>query len=188
MLREYSLSLISLLKGIVYGHQKEVWENLMYHEADVKKYFSALGLELWLDKSEQYAYLRQADLEEFQQVPKLAEKRPLNFQVSLLCLLLRKQLLESDAQGGAGKTTIGYNDILNKMLPFLADSSDEAKQQDKLLSSINKVIEIGFLKKLEDGSGEYEIHRIIKAFVNADVVDDMVNKLQRYAAEKNSDS
>ena len=48
----YSLSLIALLKGIVYSHQKEVWDNLLRFEPDVKKYFLTVGLDLFLDKSE----------------------------------------------------------------------------------------------------------------------------------------
>ena len=50
MEQKYSLSLIALLKGIVYNHQKEVWENLLHYEPDVKKYFDPIGLELFFDK------------------------------------------------------------------------------------------------------------------------------------------
>jgi len=184
MYREYSLSLISLLKGIVYDHQKDVWDNLLSYEPDIKKYIAALGLELWLDKSEGYAYLYQAESEVEASMPKLAEKRQLHFHVSLLCLLTRRYLLEFDAQGGSGKTTINHQDIVNGMQSFMPNAADEAKQQDKISASINKVIEIGFLRKMEDGSNDYEIHRIIKGFVKADVVDDMLKKLQAYAGEK----
>src|SRR5437870_5510969 len=96
----HSLSLIALLKGIVYNHQKDVWENLLRYEPDVKKYFHPIGLELFLDKSEGYAFLRQQDQvdETETQLPRLAEKRQLNFLTSLLCVVLRKYLLEHDAQ------------------------------------------------------------------------------------------
>ena len=46
MIKEYSLSLISLLKGVVYDHQKIAWANLLDYEADVKKYFATIGLDL----------------------------------------------------------------------------------------------------------------------------------------------
>jgi hypothetical protein len=68
---------------------------------------------------------------------------------------------------------------------FLPSASDEAKQQDKVIATINKVIDIGFLRKLEDNSNNYEIHRIIKGFVNADVIDEMLQRLERHAVEKN---
>ena len=68
-----------MLKGILYIHQRDAWENLLRYESEVKKYFSALGLEVYVDKSEGYAYLRQIELEEEMEVPKIAEKRQLNF-------------------------------------------------------------------------------------------------------------
>ena len=102
----YSLSLITLLKGILYNHQKAAWENLLQYEPEVKKYFSAIGLDVYIDKSEGYAYLQQVQYEEESELPKLAEKRQLNFFTSLLCIVLRKYLLEQDAQGGSVRTII----------------------------------------------------------------------------------
>ncbi|MFW2475380.1 MAG: DUF4194 domain-containing protein, partial [Sediminibacterium sp.] len=74
MLREYSLSLVSLLKGILYDHQTLAWENLRKYEPEVKKYFSAIGLEVYIDKSEGYAFLRQVQLEDEVEIPKIAER------------------------------------------------------------------------------------------------------------------
>lgn len=183
---EYSLSLIVLLKGILYNHQKEAWDNLLQYEPEVKKYFSVIGLELYLDKSEGYAYLKQKEREdEVMAMPRLSEKRQLNLFTSLLCLVLRKFLLEMDAQGGSVRSIISEQDVINRTKLFLPASSDEARQHDKIKSAINRVIEIGFLRKLEDNDENYEVHRIIKGFVNADVIDDMLKRLQLYSEEKN---
>ncbi len=185
MTREYSLSLITLLKGILYNHQKDAWENLLQYEPEIKKYFSAIGLEVYIDKSEGFAYLRQNEPEEELLIPRLAEKRQLNFFTSLLCIVLRKYLLEQDAQGGSVRAIITQQEIINRTKMFLPSASDEAKQQDKIIATINKVIDIGFLRKLEGTSDNYEIHRIIKGFVNAAVIDEMLQRLERHASEKN---
>jgi hypothetical protein len=185
MEHEYSLSLITILKGPVYNHQKEVWENLLHYEPDVKKYFSPLGLDLFLDKSEGYAFLRPRERnEEDVQLPKLTEKRQLNFLTSLLCIVLRKFLLEHDAQGGSVRSIINEQEIINRAKVFLPGANDEAKQQEKIITTINRILEIGFLRKLEDQEKNYEIHRIIKGFVNADVIDETLKRLQSYAEEK----
>jgi hypothetical protein len=184
MIRDYSLSLITMLKGILYDHQKDAWENLLRYEPEVKKYFSAIGLEVYIDKSEGYAYLRQIEFEEEMEVPKIAEKRQLNFFTSLLCIILRKYLLERDAEAGTIRTTINLQEIVNRMKSFLPAASDEARQHDRIVTTINKVIEIGFLKRLEGSNNDYEIHRVIKGFVNANVIDETLKKLQIYAAEK----
>lgn len=181
----YSISLIALFKGIVYDHQKDAWENLLRYEPDVKKYVLPLGLELYMDKSEGYAYLRQRQwMDEEEPLPRLAEKRQLNFFTSLLCVVLRKYLLEQDAQGGSVRSIISEQEIINRVRVFLPTVADEAKQQDRVVTTINKVIEIGFLRKLDDQGRNYEIHRILKGFVNADVIDDMLRGLQQYAVEK----
>ena len=183
----YSLSLISLLKGIVYSDQKEVWENLLTYEADVQQYFKQINLELYLDKAEGYGFLRQREFEpedEAAKLPKLAERRQLNFQVSLLCLVLRKYLLEHDAEGGTVRSIISEQEIINRAKVFLPLADDEAKQQDKIVSSIKKVIEIGFLRKLAGAESNYEIHRIIKGFINAEVIEDMLTELKKYSEDK----
>lgn len=189
MEQEYSLSLIALLKGIVYDHQKAVWENLLRYEPDVKKYFRPVGMELFLDKSEGYAFLRQKEWEDDDPpLPRLAEKRQLNFLTSLLCIVLRKYLLELDVRGGSVRSIINEQEIIDRVKVFLPAANDEAKQQEKIVSTINKVTEIGFLRKLDDQEKNYEIHRIIKGFVNADVINDLLAKLRDYALERNISS
>ena len=174
------------MKGVVYEHQKIAWSNLLSYEADVKKYFATIGLDLFLDKSEGYAFLKQVEFEEEVNIPRLAEKRQLNFYVSLLCLVLRKYLLENDAQGGTLRAIITQQEIINRVKLFMPSVPDEAKQQDKIITTINKVIDIGFIRKLEDNTDNYEIHRIIKGFVNADEIDSTLKRLESYAAEKKS--
>lgn len=66
----------------------------------------------------------------------------------------------------------------------MPSAPDEAKQQDKIITTINKVIDIGFLRKVEGNTDNYEIHRIIKGFVNADEIDAALKRLESYAAEK----
>jgi len=46
------------------------------------------------------------------------------------------------------------------------------------------VIDIGFLRKLDDQEKNYEVHRIIKGFVNADAIDELLQKLRKYAEDK----
>lgn len=105
---------------------------------------------------------------------------------SLVCIVLRKFLLEHDAQGGSVRSIISEQEIINRVKVFLPNANDEAKQQEKINTAINKVVDIGFLRKLEDQEKNYEIHRIIKGFVNADVIDETLQKFRNYASEKNT--
>ena len=181
-MKPYSNILISLLKGIVYSHNKH-WDDLLNYEHDVKNYFSDISLEVIIDKSEGYAYLKQKETEddENEGTLRLIEKRQLNFHVSLLCLLLRKHLIESDSEGDAIKAILSKDDITNLMKPFYKETTNEAKQLSQINSAINRVIDEGFLRRMKTEEEQYEISRIINAFINADVVKNELEKLENYS-------
>ena len=57
---------------------KKLWDELLKpeNEADIKKYFADIYLDVVIDKSEGYAYLKQrASEEEEDETPKLIEKK-----------------------------------------------------------------------------------------------------------------
>ncbi|MCL5978211.1 MAG: DUF4194 domain-containing protein [Nitrospirae bacterium] len=173
-----------MLKGIVYSHNEKVWDELLKpeNEADVKKYFADINLELIIDKSEGYAYLKQRQSEDDEEeAPKLIERRQLNFHVSLLCLLLRKHLIENDREGESSKAILTKEEIIQLVKPFYRETTNEANQQKQIEAAMKRVIDEGFLRKMKTEDEQYEINRIIKAFVNADVVKDSLDKLQNYA-------
>lgn len=186
MTKPYSHILVALLKGIVYSHNEKVWNELLKpeNEADVKKYFADINLELIIDKSEGYAYLKQRQSEdEEEEAPKLIERRQLNFHVSLLCLLLRKHLIENDREGESTKAILTREEIIQLVKPFYKETTNEANQQKQIEAAMKRVIDEGFLRKMKTEDEQYEINRIIKAFVNADVVKDSLDKLQTYARQ-----
>jgi len=188
MTKPYSHILVALLKGIVYSHNEKVWDELLKpeNEADVKKYFADINLELIIDKSEGYAYLKQRQSEDDEEeAPKLIERRQLNFHVSLLCLLLRKHLIENDREGESTKAILTKEEIIQLVKPFYKETTNEANQQKQMEAAMKRVIDEGFLRKMKTEDEQYEINRIIKAFVNADVVKDSLEKLKSYAEIQN---
>jgi hypothetical protein len=182
-MKPYSNILITLLKGIVYSDSK-YWNNLLDNEQDVKNYFDDINLSVIIDKSEGYAYLKQKPIEEENEdALKLIDKRQLNFHVSLLCLLLRKHLIESDSEGDADRAILTKNEIVDLMKPFYKETTNEQNLIANINAAINKVEKEGFLRQMKTDDEQYEINRIIKAFVNADVV---MNELEKLVNYKNS--
>ena len=182
-MKKYSNALISLLKGIVYSHSK-YWGVLLDCENDVKNYFSNINLEVIIDKSEGYAYLKQKETtdDENEGDLKLIGKRQLSFHISLLCLLLRKHLIESDSQGYTSKVILSKENIINLMKPFCKETTNEARQNSQINSAINTVVDEGFLRPMKTEDEQYEINRIIKAFINADIVKCELEKLENYSS------
>jgi len=188
-MKQFSNILISLLKGIVYSHSK-YWDDLLNNEHDVKNYFSDINLDVIIDKPEGYAYLRQKkDNEENAETLRLIEKRQLSYHVSLLCLLLRKHLIENDREGESINAILSKDDIINLMKPFFKTASNEEKEIRQITTAINKVAEEGFLRRMKTEDEQYEIRRIIKAFVDAEVVKNELEKLKNHvnSEEENDD-
>ncbi len=185
--------LVVLLKGVLYqdGDARR-WSHLLKLQNRVRDYVTVLGLELILDEAEGYAFLRsrQFDTVEDEQadnsdaIPRLITRRQLSFPVSLLLALLRKKLAEFDASGGETRLVLTRDNIVELIRLFLPDSSNEARLVDQIERHINKVVELGFLRRLKSttptSQPSYEVRRIIKAFVDAQWLSELDAKLETY--------
>ena len=181
---------IMLLKGVIYREEGDrLWGALLKLQARVRDYVSILGLELVLDEAEGYAFLRSrtalAEDETAPRVPRLVARRPLSFPVSLLLALLRKKLAEFDAGGGDTRLVLSRDDIVELIRVFLPDSSNEARLIDQIDTHINKIVELGFLRRLRVAGGppSFEVRRILKAFVDAQWLADFDVQLAAYQAQ-----
>ena len=179
------LVVVSLMKGVIYRDQHPaVWLQLEEIQGAVLDYVRVMGLDLIIDEAEGYAFLRQLgeqDVDESaQQLPRLVARRPLSFPVSLLCVLLRKKMVELDATGGDARLILTREQIVEMMRVFLPDRANEARLFDQIDTHINKVAEFGFLKKLAGNPPAWEVRRIIKALVDADWLADFNEKLKVY--------
>lgn len=191
MKKVYSNVLIALLKGIVYSHQKEIWNTLILpeNERDVRNYFADIHLDLIIDKSEGYAYLKQqqtpADEEENEQEApmRLIRRRALTFHVSLLCLLLRKHLIENDQTGESTRAILSREEINSQMKLYMKESTNEAVANKQIDAAIKKVEDEGFLRRMKTEQEQYEVNRIIKAFVNADQVGEWLERYKEYVKQ-----
>ena len=166
-----SLPMIGLFKGVVYADQgHDNWQNLLERQAAIADYVAQLGLELIVDEAEGYAFLRQrpgGDEDGDVELPRLMARRQLGYPVSLLLALLRKKLAEHDAAGADPRLILSREQIVDLVRVFLPDSANEARLVDRIDSDINKVVELGFMRRLQGQDGQFEVRRILKAFVDA---------------------
>ncbi len=187
---DLSALVILLLKGVIYQEADAgLWNALLNLQARVRDYVAVLGLELAFDEAEGYAFLRsrpEADDDAAPKLPRLVARRPLSFPVSLLLALLRKKLAEFDASGGDTRLVLTRDEIVELIRVFLPESSNEAKLIDQIETHLNKIVELGFLRKLKPGTGQaavFEVRRILKAFVDAQWLADFDARLAAYQAQ-----
>ena len=197
--------MVPLLKGVVYrDNDAAVWNGLVHGQAQVRDYVTVLGLELVLDEAEGHAFLRSRHDGEAQAEagagggaaegtgpPRLVARRPLSFPVSLLLALLRKKLAEFDAGGGDTRLVLTRDEIVEMIRVFLPDTSNEARLVDRIDAHLNRVVELGFLRRMRTGPTAparagarmtFEVRRILKAFVDAQWLAEFDARLAEYRA------
>lgn len=176
-----------LLRGVLYRDDDgRAWQELVNVQAAVRDYVAVIGLDLHLDEAEGYAFLSsQEGKPDVPDAPlRLVPRRQLSFPVSLLLALLRKKLAESDAGGNDSKLVVTTGDVAEMMRVFLPAGSNEARFVDSIETHLNKVAELGFVRKLRGGrrGGEqaYEVRRIIQAFIDAQWLTEFDERLADY--------
>ena len=181
--------LIGLLKGVVYReNDAALWQALLSLQARVRDYVSVVGLELMLDEAEGYAWLRNRPAAEGEtELPRLIAKRPLSFPVSLLLALFRKKLVELDAAGGETRLILSRDDIVEMLRVFLPPNANEARMVDQIDTHINKIAEMGFIRRLRGQEHQIEVRRILQAFVDAQWLTEFDRRLDDYRAYLNTE-
>lgn len=183
-----SVAATHLMKGVVYRDTHPVpWHHLMRLQAQVRDYVAVLGLVVVIDEAEGYAFLRSQPRDDEGDgqpaIPRLIPRRALSFHVSLLLALLRKKLAEFDASNADTRLVLTRQQIVDMCAVFLPTSTGEARLIDQIDAHIAKVVELGFMRRIDDTDGTYEVRRIIKAFIDAQWLADFEERLAEYAAE-----
>lgn len=183
---ELTAVVITLLKGLVTKEaDSQAWNNLIKLQIRVRDYIKTLNLELFLDETEGYAFLktRQSNAETPDTIPRLISRRALSYHVSLLLALLRKKLTEFDATGGDTRLILTRQEIVQLIQVFLPDSTNEVKVLSQVDTNINKVVELGFLRRLKAAAGKedaFEVRRMLRAFVDTQWLDELDKRLEQY--------
>ncbi len=181
--RAVAAAIIRLMQGVVYRtSDEETWQTLERWGAGVRDHFATIGVDVVVDDTEGYAYLRSRPEEDGEEaLPRLVRRRALTYNVSLLLVLLRKRLVEFETSGGEGRLVLSTDQIVEMLRLFQADSTNDARVVDQAETTIKKVAELGFLRQLRGQRGEWEVRRILKAYVDAQTLSDFSAKLREYA-------
>ncbi|MDY6811046.1 MAG: DUF4194 domain-containing protein [Actinomycetota bacterium] len=187
--RAIASAIIRLMQGVVYRESDEdTWGTLERSGAGVRDHFATIGVDVVVDDSEGYAYLRSRPEEEGDEpLPRLVRRRALTYNVSLLLVLLRKRLLEFEITGGEGRLVLSTEQIVEMLRLFQTESTNEARLVDQAETTIKKTVELGFLRQLRGQTDQWEVRRIIKAYIDAQTLSDFAGKLREYAGTASAD-
>ena len=98
----------------------------------------------------------------------------------MLLALLRKKLAEFDAAGGDTRLILSRDEVVELIRIFLPAGSNEVKLIDQVDATLNKITELGFIRRLRGQGQMIEVRRIIKAFVDAQWLAEFDQRLAEY--------
>jgi hypothetical protein len=180
----YAHVVIKLLQGPIYMEDKVLWRDLQSSQSAIQDYFNKIGILLVISEGDGFARVMQPDAEEQEELPlpRLLRKVPVNYETTLLCVILREMLEESDIKTEANKLFVTQKDIKERIEIFYKDQPNKSKLWKELSRPINSLVNMGVLKLTREDAvnkeqNQYEVRRIIKALVNNEKLDEIKQKL-----------
>lgn len=183
----FAAVIIKLLQGPVYVDDKNIWRELSAWQSAIQEYFGKIGMELIISEQDGFARVLQpeADENDDNPLPRLMKRQSLNYEATLLAVILREGLEENDVKSDGRKFYLTQKEIKERIELFYKEHNNKSKLWKDLSKPITSLLNIGILKlNREDvankDNNQYEIKRIIKAFISNDKLEEIKNKLGNY--------
>lgn len=183
----FAAVIIKLLQGPIYADDKNIWRDLMGWQSAIQEYFGKIGIELVINEQDGFARVLQPETDEHDDnpLPRLMKKQTLNYEATLLAVILREGLEEFDIKSDGSKFYLTQKEIKERIELFYKEQSNKSKLWKDLSKPITSLLNIGVLKlNREDAANKdnnkYEIKRIIKAFISNEKLEEINNKLSNY--------
>jgi hypothetical protein len=166
--RDWGVAAVRLLQGVVYADEPQPWGLVLTSQAHLTTYFARVGLQLVVDESEGFAYLRQLTEDEmpdgYDRLPKLFRKSRLGYDETLLSVLLREYLRQFEEEDLSNDRCVVEAGALFERWRVLSQAqTDEVKARRELSSALGKLEDLGFVHKLTEEPEAWEVRRILKA-------------------------
>jgi hypothetical protein len=180
----YAPVILKLLQGAIYSDDPH-WDRLQSYLTPVKEYFGKIGLQVKNYDTEGFAYLEQPKPDQddgSEPLPRLTVRRQLSFKATVLCVLLREQLRQFDASDATGRLVLSIEKLRELLQPYLPEGNNEERFRQEVDRLVKQAVEFGFLKGLSGQDENYEVRPILKAKIDADMLESLKQKLETYAA------
>lgn len=179
--KDFSIVLINLLKSVISRDDNpDLWQKLLIHQSELSDYLDRMGLKPAIFEDEGYAFLQNRDNGEEDNLPRLISRRQLTYPVSLILALLRRKMAEHDAASGEIRIILEKEEIIEMAQVYFPAGSNEVQFVKKIESALNKIQEMGFIRFPGKDKKKLEIKRIIKAFIDAQWLNEFELNLRNY--------
>ncbi len=202
--KPWSAAAVKLLRGPVYKkrEKKEIWESILTYKSALDDYFGVLGLSVFLETIDGYAFLREAgenlgkgmedeDNEEEtvadSKLPRLIKKTPLSYQASMLLVLLRYEIEKFETgQNDSECLVMRKSEIVSLYRSFTKERADEVRQMKTFDSTLRILCRLTYLFASSDALGdneisddaEFELSPILKARIDTVFMKELLLKMK----------
>jgi hypothetical protein len=171
-----------LLREPVYREDTDLWDTLRAQRDEIRHYFRQIGQELVVDDGEGFAFIRQVEPEGDERVPRLTQKRMLSYQATVLLVCLREELLRFESAADDSSRLVKSRAELHGLVSaFVAESNNQVRDARGIDTAIARLEEYGFLRALNADREVFEIMRILKARLTPVHLEEIKERLLRYA-------
>jgi Domain of unknown function (DUF4194) len=167
---ESSIAAVHLLQGVVYHDEGRVWELVLNHQTPLDNYFNRIGLRLVTDEAEGFAFLRQLEDGEldnvrgYDQLPKLFRKTRLSYDATLACVLLRTELRRfEEEEVDNARCVVATDELFEQWKAFFPQTQDDVKLRKLLSGALATLEDLKFIREFTKEPQAWEIRRILKA-------------------------
>jgi len=185
----YTSVFIKLLKGPLEYTEKSQWEKLLLYKKELTQFLRTLGLSLVLHEEDGYAYLKHFDLSEEDGSVSWSQKRSLNYEESLLLILLREMMGEFETGEAISRELIKKRREIKEYAElFFKENASRVRFMQEIDRLIDRVEEYGFLQLLEDheiaDEQRFRIKKIIKSKIGSEELDEFYQQLEQFKQSK----
>lgn len=180
---------IKLLQGPIYTEDKNLWRELKTHETQLHEYFGKIGLILQLDEPDGFARLIQPNKQDGEEnpLPRLMRKVTMNYETTLLAILLREMLEEFDVRSENTKLFVTQKEIKERIELFYKDQTNRSKLWKDLSRPVDYLVNMGVLKLVREDIVNrdqhlYEVRRIIKAIISNERLELIKQKMDEHVS------
>jgi len=138
MTAQWAAVCIKLLQGAIYENEEpEAWKLLQQYQREIAAYFDQIGISLFIEPADSYAFLEQKESEEGDSKSvRLIRHYPLSFELSLLCVLLREALEHFDvSQNTSSILVLKASEIRGMLSIYFKEKTDQTKLYKELKKS-----------------------------------------------------
>lgn len=176
--------LIKLFKGPIEYIEKNTWEKLMLFKNELQAFLIPLGLMLVIDEEDGYAYLKHKNDDSEELDVSWIQRRALTYEESVMLILLREMMAEFETGEATVRELVKKRREIKEYAElFFKENPSRVKFVKEIDKLIERVEEYGFLDKVDDNDvpdeERFRICKIIKARINAEVLDDFHRQLQQ---------